>query len=1174
MTDIFGGISIDTDAPEKKTIQRSSPQKRPHKKNKSAAKKPFSSILSWLIIPIGLLTVYTLLGFLGVPYYVTHFIPEQLQLKYNLNLTADKISFNPYSFSLKLHNTKVTQQDGEPLIDVENIDLIFSPIELLRMEFICQKVQLSAPHLHLVRNKDNSYNISPLLPGSAKDRTNRQMMTFSDLPVLFSLNNITVTDGRVVFVDKPTDQIHNVEQLEMQLPTLSNIGFQAEDYIRPHFSAIINGSPVTFKDSESSSNPGTKASQTELTWELQDVKLEDYMSYLPFSLPLESSSGIIDGTIKLLFNNEIQQNNFSVGFKLGITKFYCNTSNKFIALDSDNIQIAGEYNPVKKRVLVDTFLMSAPTIVSNAASLDDVLSYFAEKKADDSAIPHTSQRQTSFIIRSLNIIDGKLKQGAANKSTPPKEWVHLRATIDNFNSHNRLEETNGMNAVFTLTGEQNNNNHSFSYSGTFGKPTELTGDFSMKKMSAKTLFRTVLPKGTSITDNGPTDVEGKLSLIWNSDDRKLNYRLSEIESYSKKITLSNNKTLLTADGLQLSGAAIGSNHNKLGKVTINQGHLYINRSRNVTFFTKLLTSEKIMSSLAFDGELTITSPDTKDPFTMRGVKLDFQAKGETNNSRNTLTLSGTSKSGGTVNGTGQMKFNPLAVDLTLNFDKLKSQETESLLTQPNFITKSDGTISGKGTLTFPQNNFVGNLTITDGKIVHKTIPLMWKSCAIENISFTSDPYHRTIGRILLQAPKLQATIQNKSDSIQDHLIDYFRASLAGTPGKVTQTTQVNLLGTDIQDIIITDGQIYITDTRLSPTWRGSFTGIKGSIKNIHSAKSAENATFSMSGDVDGSSFNWEASISPVKNGKLNSQQLSVENYPVKNYYKQLEAQIDVDSDSAMATFTSNAKQKSGINEQNIDAHISGLTPLSPTSETALPIALMADKNGVIHIQTSISTSVESTKLSLFETLANSFQTKVVKGSLSPLLLTKGDFADLIDNEHISFQPGLFMLTGQGRKTLTRYGALLVSHPNIKLIISGGISLDADRTSLHAQLEKDEKLRVERENEKLFAKWQEKKQEFENQVSDSENSAISEGKISENDIPSKVLSGFRPLLPEPVIVDDEMLYDLAEKRLSIVRNHLLTQLSLDESRIEIAPHTIDTRLDIKTSRGVHIDITPL
>lgn len=210
---------------------------------------------------------------------------------------------------------------------------------------------------------------------------------------------------------------------------------------------------------------------------------------------------------------------------------------------------------------------------------------------------------------------------------------------------------------------------------------------------------------------------------------------------------------------------------------------------------------------------------------------------------------------------------------------------------------------------------------------------------------------------------------------------------------------------------------------------------------------------------------------------------------------------------------------------------------------------------------------------LFDDLTRNWQKLMLKGSISPFLLTTGDFSDLMDHDFIDFRAGLFMLSDAGRKALLRYGALLAAHPNVKLQLSGGISLKEDKNSLHKQLEKNEKQRIKKINEKLFAKWQHKKKEYESQFKNNQKQAISTGQIAESNIPSKVLAGFRPLLPEPVVVDNEMLFELAEKRLDIVKQHFIAQLSLDKGRVEVTQQITDTLSEEKEGEGVHVEIMP-
>ncbi len=143
-----------------------------------------------------------------------------------------------------------------------------------------------------------------------------------------------------------------------------------------------------------------------------------------------------------------------------------------------------------------------------------------------------------------------------------------------------------------------------------------------------------------------------------------------------------------------------------------------------------------------------------------------------------------------------------------------------------------------------------------------------------------------------------------------------------------------------------------------------------------------------------------------------------------------------------------------------------------------------------------------------------------------------------------------MLTEKGREMLLRYGALLKNHPHIGLELSGGIDPKIDRQAMNQQLTAIEQQRIENENRKLFREWQEKKEIYEKNLEEQQKKSAAGEKIVEQDIPSEILTGFTPIRPEPVMVSDQMLLELKQKRINILYDYFTNQLALQPERIMI------------------------
>lgn len=1176
MSDKFGKISIDPEVPgiQKKKKKRRVTPSPAHKK--TAAKGIAPGKMLWILIPVGIIALYSIVGFFGVPYYMQHSIPKQLSEKYQLTLSAEKVSYNPFNFTLKSQANTVSDAKGGEIARIQNLELNFAPIQLLRMDFVCNKVQIDSPSIHLVRYDDDTYNISSLLPDVKKRSDNGAMMGFSDLPFFFSLNNISISDGTLVFDDKPTSKTHRIEKLELQLPTLSNIAFQANSYIAPHFSAIVNGSPVSLKDKSQTNESRENQDITQLSWDLENINLQDYVSYLPFELPFSINKGTASGVIELRFNNhETRDDKLTVSFDLSIADIDFITQKQKLELKSEAMKVAGSFIPVQRVFSVSTLHLEAPEFTANSENLLQDMSdlLFMEKNRADQ--PVAVEKPVVFSLGSFTFTQGKLKQ--IKTSTEDKnnlEFTGLELQMRNYVTDQSYANADSSTSILQLSGRSKKES-TFSYMGTFESPTAIEGELSLSNMSSQSLFTFIFPKDTPFTSTGSGTLKATLHLSKDGEDNKLKTFLSKVVLDLKDVSVQEDNTpVITAKELSLRGAKLWDSGHKLGDITIKKGQLNFSQRATPAIFAKINSGQYNISSLNYDGEITIQPKTTKEPpLRLKNAAIQYSSNDTSEKKSNSIVLSGLTGTDGKVNATGKLRFAPFTMSVSTTFNHVNSSEISSLFPQHSFIARATGELSGKGTFTFPQSGFTGDFTLVKGQLVqNQAQPLAWKELKLENVNYTTQPYHVGVGRILINQPQFTATIEQNQGSMPEQLVDYLRNTLEknGNPGNDQKKISISKL--DIQEIAITKGQVSLHDNRLSPLWTGVIDDLKGSIEDIHYVSSASASPFTFTGTLDGTAFTWAGTVNPFTKNTTEKDQFKLTNYPLTHFSAQLQPLSDMDFSSAVIDLTLISEWKDDTRSQSLQSTISGIKPVSLDAESALPLAMLTDSKGDVQLNIA-SLSPSSSYSSLFNNLRSDLQKRIVKGNISPLLLASGDFSDLIDNEFIDFKPGLFMLSDAGRNTLSRYGALLIAHPNIKLTLTGGIISQLDRQSIHEQLEKNEKERVEKENEKLFAQWQQKKKEYEAQVESNQDNALSQGVIAESDMPTKVLTGFRPLLPEPVVVDDEMLLELAERRLDIVKKHFMTQLSLTKGRVEVPQQSTDQLFKEGYGKGVHVKLLP-
>ena len=139
--------------------------------------------------------------------------------------------------------------------------------------------------MNLARNKDLSYNFSDIVKSSSpKEKTDSK-------PFLFSVNNIEIINGAIIFLDEPKDTTHRVEKLNLAVPFLSNVVHEVEVNVQPAFSAIINDTPVNLSGR---TMPFHNTRRTVFDIQINNIDIPEYLAYLPKLGALTLKSGYLD----------------------------------------------------------------------------------------------------------------------------------------------------------------------------------------------------------------------------------------------------------------------------------------------------------------------------------------------------------------------------------------------------------------------------------------------------------------------------------------------------------------------------------------------------------------------------------------------------------------------------------------------------------------------------------------------------------------------------------------------------------------------------------------------------------------------------------------------------------------------------------------------------------------
>ncbi|HSH14243.1 MAG TPA: DUF748 domain-containing protein, partial [Desulfurivibrionaceae bacterium] len=110
-------------------------------------------------------------------------------------------------------------------------------------------------------------------------------------PFQFAIRNIEIQGGQISFHDLPKKTDHTVTDLNVGIPSLSNLPYQVETYIQPSFSAVINGTPFAVGGQ---SKPFAKSLETVVELKAKGINVPEYLAYIPNPTGLVLQSALLD----------------------------------------------------------------------------------------------------------------------------------------------------------------------------------------------------------------------------------------------------------------------------------------------------------------------------------------------------------------------------------------------------------------------------------------------------------------------------------------------------------------------------------------------------------------------------------------------------------------------------------------------------------------------------------------------------------------------------------------------------------------------------------------------------------------------------------------------------------------------------------------------------------------
>ncbi len=1015
MSDRYGSISINQENPSAQKPKPALRQPFPKKKKPSGGNRGILlAILATIII-----TSYVLSALYLAPLAIQRYLPQYIKKTAGLSVSMGQVELNPLNFQVTFSDITADIPEStneQALLQIPSLFVDIDLTSLLRNSFVCDTLTITGMKLNIIRSRDSSYNI-PVLSRLAKKENQETIIDFTQLPFLFSFNNIKINNGSILFSDQVTEKTHTVKELNLAIPTLSNFSFQSENYILPHFSAVINNSKVELSGTTTPPEDGEKA-QTKLYCSINELNLIPYFSYLPSTFPMTLSKGMTDLKLVITFSPEKEQGErLSIDVKLTGSDIFLQTKEGDNKISLPKVQLDATLKPLNKLFHIKSLIAGKPQLVTTQKQLSRGLANFLATGSPDTK--HLGVSIDLFLFD-----QGRLVITGKENSI----WNSLQLSIKDFGKPDSKSN-------FHLSGQQAVGTASFSWQGTLAQPRTITGKVLLNEFPASTILG-LLHTNPDSSIKGKAEFTGDLTLSA-VDRTTTEYSLANATLQLHNLQLSEKDDIwLQADSVRFTRLSRQKKLFTLGNIFLKNASLNLTPGNPPPLFKLLFSDDKRPQILGIDflGEFTLAQKEDPTQI-LYFADVTFQANnlGKELASEN-FTFTAKIGTEGVLKSHGKLALSPTTLQSTIFFSDIDSVLLAPFFSEWPLLQNSEAVLQGEGAFNYPNPSFQGSVDFNEGKLqLEKNTPLLkWDVAELKTIECEFFPFSLQSEILAFQHPQLHFNIGVESPFKE------LKTSLRKILSSNADTGA--LFKIHIKKVGFTDATVSLRDTRLTPNWQGTVDELNGYVNNFTTINNGL-SSFAMEGIIESGDFSLSGSCSLLQDKNNVRARFTLTEFPLNSFAEQLH-DIHLNTENTSINLQSNYTESDSAVDSTTKLNITGLSATSSNNDTALALALLNDSSNSF----SQTIHMDNRDRSLFQESLDIFQTNVIKASYAPLLLDQ-EFGDLQENDVIPFEIGTNSITSAGKEMLIRYSELLSTHPGIALSITGMADANKDRAKL-------------------------------------------------------------------------------------------------------------------------------
>jgi uncharacterized protein involved in outer membrane biogenesis len=1040
--------------------------------------------LARLSLAAGGCIALVILAWLVVPLIARQQIESRLTEALGRKTTVEKVEFAPLQLRLTLRKLAVADPNGAaPLFAVDELVANVSSASLWRRAPVLDALKLVRPAVSLARDRGGRYSVQDLI--------DRALAAPEGPPPAFSLNNIEIDGGSVVFDDGTTATKHRIEDLAIGIPFLSSLKYQAEIRVTPHLEGSFDGSHFAFAGT---ATPFAEHHAAAIDIDVDALPLKAYVAYLPAKPRLDVAGGALTTHLKVIFTGGIESerklelrgdariDGLALARRDGSSLAAANR----IAVALDRIDLFG------RDVRIASLAVDAPTLelrrlrdgaLELAEPLFESMPAAAARRegqraagAGTTPTPAAPNKPWAVTVAKTALTAGKLALvdeastfrseladvalDAANLSTKAGGKAHVALS---FVSADRIATFKGEADVEPLV-------------------PAATGTFELTKFSLGLLFPYYKDALAVDVQKGSLDLAADFALLADG-----NLRLSQGAATITGLALAypgNRQPFWNFPTMGGSGIDFDLRERsvKVAEFRSRDAVMKLARERNGSIDVARLVKTTETTGTAKD-ERTWTlafgkfvferaAIDLEDRVPEPGVKLAIRdlaltATNYTNarGAKSTTSVRARIGDRGRLMWSGVLSSNPVSFSGQLDVSGLDLVTVRPYVESQVNVSLTSGTLAAKGAIAIdlPEGAPVraawkGDAAVTDFAALDKPTAsdlLRWRRLALDGVDTATQPFRLSVERIgaedyfarviVYQDGTLNLTRLLMPESEPEPAPD---AKPAAAPA-----AQHEPLPVTIGRIELARGNVNFSDFFVRPNYSANLTDVTGTVTTMSAEQAGDiaiaarvdrTAPVEVSGRIDpfakDLSLDIKAKARDVDLPPLTPYSVKYAGYGIEKgklsfdvHYRVANRKLAADNQLVLDQLT--------FNPQHIDSQTATKLPI------LLAVALLKDARGVIDVRLPIAGSLDDPKFSVGALIVQVIVNLITKAVTAPFALLGAAFGGGEELSTIPFAPGSAALDAEAEKRLETLAKALADRPALKLDIGGRADSEGDREAL-------------------------------------------------------------------------------------------------------------------------------